>query len=237
METFKIPAPGTEVPKAPEMPPQTTKPGLSGTMTEQDALNAANASRIDTLSSLTGAGGTGQPTGNPGGQNVSVGGMVDSKFAVNILDALLPALIVLACTKGGIKVKKTDFELTVKEKETIAPVLQQCLNSLMINFNNPWNALGVSLVVIYGSKTLEKVGTSWLENKTVKADKQNVEAAKQEPATEAVKEKEPVKVEPGIDYIPTEEQIKEVVFKNKCSREKAAEILKKRFKRGKLFSV
>jgi len=76
-------------------------------------------------------------------------------MAVMFLDMLLPALIVALMAKAGKQVSKSALQATAKEKEIIAPVLQNYLNSINFAVDNPLNALLITLAMIYGTKTVE----------------------------------------------------------------------------------
>jgi len=142
----------------------------------------------------------------------------------------------------GMKLKKTDMQLTQKEKDTLAPVLQKCLDQLMINFNNPWNALAITVGIIYGSKAMEKGVVSYIDKKNdEKAAKENQQQAstvkdellnkvkqQQENAEKEQKERRRLMIE---NWHPSEEEIKKRVKEKKQSREIAIRQLKANYKK------
>lgn len=103
------------------------------------------------------------------GQKLNVGTLFNSKIAVDLMDVIIPALLVVAVAKyTSQKVNKSKFQLTAGEKNTIAPVLQNYLNSINFSVESPLNALILTVTIIYGSKTIEVIGA---EIETPKVDK------------------------------------------------------------------
>jgi hypothetical protein len=156
-------------------PPEPNKPkesaaANSGTVSPEDALSGAAHTKMTSFSVsdlATGKGGPAVP-GTPG-QSVALGGLVQGKIAVDLMDSLIPALLVLLFKKLEIDVKKTDFSLTAAEKNTLAPIVEACLNSINLDFSSPWTTLLISLTVIYGGKALEKGGVQFLEKKAAES--------------------------------------------------------------------
>jgi len=138
-----------------------TDPALT---TEQEAIETASNAGIPPISLPPESGtltpGEGQPAG------VSVGSLIDGKTATELMDSVLPAVLVFALHKAGLQLRKTELQLTEKEKNTLAPLMQKCMDALMMNFESPFVALGVSMVVIYGGKVMEKAGVAWLDKKS-----------------------------------------------------------------------
>jgi len=90
-----------------------------------------------------------------GTQQMNAGNLITGDMAVMFLDMLLPALIVAMLAKAGKQVSKAALQASAKEKEIIAPVLQNYLNSINFAVDNPLNALMITLAMIYGTKTVE----------------------------------------------------------------------------------
>lgn len=151
-------------------PPKESSAANSGTVTEAEALAGAAHTKMTSFSVSDLANKPGGPTipGTPG-QSVALGGLVQGKIAVDLMDALIPALLVLLFKKLEIDVKKTDFGLTAGEKNTLSPIVEACLNSINLDFSSPWTTLLISLVVIYGGKALEKGGVQFLEKKAAES--------------------------------------------------------------------
>lgn len=197
----------------------------SGTVSEAEAIAASGHTKITTITGLAGAS---APIGQSG-QSVSVGGLVDGKLAVELMDATLPSLMVFLLYKIGMKLRKSDLQLTEKEKNTLSPIMQKCLESLMINFNNPWVALSVSILTIYGAKIIEKGGVAFLDGKLKKQESEALKI-KEDINKPVSPDPPPVKLPP---YEPTEVEIKRKMKDHKYSRVKAIEVLKKLQEEGK----
>jgi hypothetical protein len=92
------------------------------------------------------------------GQNLNAGSLISAKMAVNFTEMIVPALLVMAIKNFAKKtVSKKQFKLDSSEKETLEPVLQNYLNSINFSVENPLNALMLTLVMIYGTKTIEVI--------------------------------------------------------------------------------
>lgn len=241
------------IPPAAETPVKPLQAGpapLKNTVSETDALKGVQGSKVSTLLPLTPLG---QSSGanQPGtGASVSMGAMMDGKLATELMDAIAPAVFVAILAAIGMKLKKTDLQMTEKEKSTVAPVLQKCLDSLFLNFNSPWSALGVTLAVIYGSKITEKGVVQYLDKKEAMKNIASLEKEtadnKNAPYTAPVinmKEKfanvaDPNKPPPSITveqagktvtWEPTNEMIQAVVKSDRCTRKYAIAKLKKMY--------
>lgn len=135
----------------------------TGTVSKEDALKGAEHTKLGSFSVSDISGGS---PGSPGlGSSVSLGGLVQAKVAVDLMDALIPSLLVIGFARFKIATKKTDFGLTQAEKNTLMPIAEACLKSINMDFSNPWQALTFSVIVIYGGKGLEKGGVAFMEKK------------------------------------------------------------------------
>lgn len=92
---------------------------------------------------------------NTGSKPLQAGSFISGDFTTNLMDSLIPALIVLAASYTGYGIDKKSFQLTEKEKQLISPAMQQYLDSLSINFNNPFYNLLFVISTVYGAKILE----------------------------------------------------------------------------------
>jgi hypothetical protein len=102
-----------------------------------------------------------QPTPLPGqGQGLKLGSTVSGKFAVDMTDVILPALLVWVVSMLGYGFEKKQLALTAKEKETLTPLVQAYLDSVNIQFNNPLHNLLFGLAMVYGSKIVEIIPTA-----------------------------------------------------------------------------
>lgn len=224
MEKIKLTGSASDQPAAPAgaEQPNSVPPVISqDSVTVEQALGGVEHTKIATVTGVVG--GPVQSV-NPG-SSVPVAGLVDAKLAVEIMDATLPALMVFLLYKIGMKLRKTDLQLTEKEKNTLAPVVQKCLEQLMINFNNPWVALSVTVLTIYGSKVIEKGLPQLWEKKQAKIEKDALETKAAAQGSTVAKEE--VKTPPPAPppYEPTEAEIKAKMKAHKYSWEKAREML------------
>jgi hypothetical protein len=104
--------------------------------TSAGPTDGANAgSRKKTLSQMTGGKG--------------------AKFAVNGLDFILPSLIVFIANKSGYDMNKKTFKLAADEREFIEPVMQELLDSIFVDLNNPWAQFALVFGMIYGAKIMD----------------------------------------------------------------------------------
>lgn len=86
--------------------------------------------------------------------NTVTPGNIDPRLAVTLLDTVLVAAFVLVLRYAGKDAKKSELKATEAEKRQLEPILQKCLSSVNWNIDNPWSALAVSALFIYGSKIL-----------------------------------------------------------------------------------
>lgn len=187
------PTPSPE-PKAPEASPA----AKIGSISEAEALKGAAHTKSGIFSVNDVSKGGASPIGQPG-SSLAAGQLVTGKVAVKMMDAVLPAIFVVAFAKLGITVKKTALQLTQAEENTLVPVVQDCLNTINMNFSNPWQALAVTLLFIYGGKAIEVGGVSFLEKKaaaSVPADplkhERKKDATEATPASDVVRQSIPI---------------------------------------------
>src|SRR5581483_25825 len=213
----------------------------NGAVTDQDALSGLKHTEIASTS-LSGA--HGQPattplTGAAPGASVNLGGIVAGEWAVNIIDAMFPAALVALMYSFGIKMRKTEMQLTAGEKNTLAPIMQKCLDSILVNFNNPWNALAITMGAIYGGKVMEKGLVGWIDKKQERQEQEALadrlkaadvsdNPAKYEPANQSANDLMTGKVV-YLEGLPfTEADVDRQRKKGKVGREKAIEQLKRK---------
>lgn len=113
----------------------------------------------------------GQMTGDRGG-----------KLATELMNVMIPAIIIFVASRLTYKVDKKILKLSADEKEMITPAWQNVLDSIFIDFNNPWIQLGIVLGIVYVSKTIEAIP----EAKKIVKEVTKVEI--QEVKTEAINE-------------------------------------------------
>lgn len=93
--------------------------------------------------------------GTGSGHKTKAGDLVSGTFAVGIMDKLIPAVVVIGGRQLGYDINSKDLSLTASEKETIAQPMQDFLDSVNINFDNPLYNLLFVVSVIYGSKIID----------------------------------------------------------------------------------
>lgn len=143
------------------------------------------------------------PTGStnvPTSPGNKLGSVIGGKTAADLLDILFPSLCVWAISAIGYKIGKGKLQMTAKEKEVLAPAMQQYLDSINVDFNNPLYNLLFVVGSIYTSKVIDILP----ELEKVKKDK-----------------KESTKVM-RIKEVKTEDEIvKEIYLRRKKTKEDA----------------
>lgn len=99
----------------------------------------------------------GDTTGNtePPKGKVTLGKVISGKSAVSILNVFLPSFIVWSLSRFGYRSDKRQFKLTTEEREILSPVVQDCLDHVYVNFDNPFYTLAFVVGMIYGGKVLD----------------------------------------------------------------------------------
>lgn len=155
--------------KPPETGGKAANNGIPGSIPDSDVFKAVEGTKISTLSPM---GGNDPLLGQPMGNSVPIGGLIDGGLAVELMDALLPSLLVAIMAAIGAQMKKTDLQLTAREKSTLTPLMQKCMDQLMVNFQSPFAALGVSMLIIYGAKVTEHGVIQMIDKKAEKANRE-----------------------------------------------------------------
>jgi hypothetical protein len=206
--------------------PGSGETGANGSVNaDQAALSGADHTRISTISAF---GASDQAASAAQGSAVAVGSMVEGKVAVEVIDAILPGILVMAFYAGGVKLRKSEFQLTASEKATLTPLVQRCLDQLIVNFNNPWYALALTAGVIYGMKASEKGFAIMIDNKNATKE---AEALKEKAKVVAVSDKPVSTVQDVLNRLPrpyTDEDIKSVAERRKKGNKDAVEWLNKK---------
>jgi hypothetical protein len=92
----------------------------------------------------------------PENTNVNAREIISGELATDLMDKILPVIVSIVARKFmDLEVPKKQFQLTASEKSTIAPIMDKCLSTLNISFENPFYALLASLTFIYGSKVID----------------------------------------------------------------------------------
>ena len=140
-----------------------------GAVSVEDALKGAQHTKSNVFSVSDMAKGPNGPTPGIAGSSVTAGQLVSGKIAVDMMDAIFPAILVVIFARIGVAIKKTSLQLTQGEKNTLEPIMSSCLNTINMDFSSPWQALAVTMLFIYGGKALEVGGVGWLDKKAAKA--------------------------------------------------------------------
>jgi hypothetical protein len=224
---------GSNGPTGPSVGGAGSQASANGTVSQEQVFSGIKHTEISTV---TGSGDPNQ-AGAATGPSVSVGGMLQADLVVNLMDAVLPAILVAGFYAAGVKLRKSELQLTQQEKNTIIPVMQKCLDTLLINANNPWNLLAITMAVIYGGKIMEKGGIAWIEAKQEKKQQEALDKLKKKqdiaenPAEYDIANQSAADIQEGKVTLPGEEfsdaEIKAVVKAKKMSREQAKKWLRK----------
>jgi hypothetical protein len=236
----------TNITKTPPVSPNganTAPNAAGGTVTpgaETAAAKGADHTTIPIMTNLGGSAPSGTPLQPVQGSQVSVGSMIEGRFAVEIIDAMLPAALVVVMYRFNVKLRKTELQLSEKEKSILAPLWQRCLDSILINFSNPWTALTVTSLMIYGSKAGEKFGIDYIDKMNeakekdalqAKADRNNpvqVDAVNKTDA-EILKTANPAAPGPKLPPPFMEKEISDTMKRQKVKREVAIRRLQKKY--------
>lgn len=215
--------PGTRAP-IPAAPVQggPHAPGTAPIISEADALKGGDAAKVNIVS-LSDLNGNSGPSGGAGNA-VGLGSMVEGKLVLEAVDAMVPALLVLACRALlSVVIKKSDMQLTAKEKDILAPLVQKCMDSIMLNFNSPWTALAVTAGCIYGAKLTEHAGGAVMDKKSKAEPEKKVTLKEKEAEIKEAMTANPPPPPPVPEGLKpfTDEDVKKLAFKKKVSELKA----------------
>lgn len=97
------------------------------------------------------------PIGEIPKEKVTVGKIIEGEYALDLINIFLPSILVALVYALGIVMKKEDWELNAKEKKILAIPMQACLDTITIDFSNPWVSLAVVASLIYGAKIADKI--------------------------------------------------------------------------------
>jgi len=89
----------------------------------------------------------------------SLMGEKGGSFAVELIDMLIPSIVVLIISYFGYSLEKKDLKLNKDEKEALTPALMDVLDEINLNFDNVWVNLGIMLSIVYGTKIADKLPT------------------------------------------------------------------------------
>lgn len=122
-------------------------------LSDSEAIETGKHTETGTMPSVSDTA-TAQPS-SP--QGMKLGNTVSGKFVVDMTDVIMPALTVWVVSLMGYGFEKKQLLLTAKEKETLTPLVQAYLDSVNVNFNNPFNNLLFGLAMVYGAKIIDVI--------------------------------------------------------------------------------
>lgn len=121
-----------------------------------DFFNSAGNTKLDSEEATdTDIKETPDPT-KPKGKIV-LGKLISGKSAVSLVNIFIPSFIVFALNRFGYDAQKSQLKLSSEEKDILNPVVQDCLDYIEVNFDNPFYALAFVASMIYGSKIFDIV--------------------------------------------------------------------------------
>lgn len=95
-----------------------------------------------------------ETTERPKGR-VTLGKVISGKTTVKLVNIFIPAFIVFTLNRFGYKSEKRHFRLTMEEENILIPVVQDCLDYVTINFDNPFYTLAFVSSMLWGSKIMD----------------------------------------------------------------------------------
>lgn len=99
------------------------------------------------------------PTGDPlkPKGKIVLGKVISGKATVTIINIFIPSFFVFSLRRFGYQSTKNVWKLSKEEQEVLQPVVQECLDYIVINFDNPFYALAFVSAMIYGAKLFDAV--------------------------------------------------------------------------------
>lgn len=89
---------------------------------------------------------------------ITLNNLIPSDTLIVVIDKLMSVVLPLALNNlAGTKLRPSDLKLTAEEKKQLKPSLEACAKTIPINFQNPWVALGITAVAVYGAKAVDKI--------------------------------------------------------------------------------
>lgn len=128
-----------------------TNPIAQGTISDKDAFDTGNHTNNTSL-----FGSPASPQGAQGAQPLSgraqLGTFINGKKGTDFFDFAVVAIVIWVCRNIGYSVKKETLKLTKEEKEMVNPAMQAVLDSIKIDFSNPYIFFAFSIAMTYGLK-------------------------------------------------------------------------------------
>lgn len=96
-----------------------------------------------------------QPQFSTPNTNLNIGEIINPKQATELLDIVAVMALSITFKMAKIPVQKSEIKATAQEKSVIEPIIKKVLDTMNVQFDNPFNALMVTLATVYGSKAVE----------------------------------------------------------------------------------
>jgi hypothetical protein len=101
---------------------------------------------------------------------INLQSIVSGELAVNLMNSFIPVILCYGARQFmDLDINKKAFSLNAAERNTLAPILDRCLAQMNVSFENPWNALIISMATIYGGKFFEAVNDPELSTQVKKS--------------------------------------------------------------------
>lgn len=141
--------------------------GDTGTkeVTEKEIFNTSQTANNNETGEIPGSFAASETPGSPNTTlkqttaPLKAGNFISGEFATGLMDAIMPPLFVSAAGAIGYQVEKKGLQLSAGEKALISPAMQQYLDSINFNFNNPLYNLLFVTAAVYGTKFIEILPT------------------------------------------------------------------------------
>lgn len=92
------------------------------------------------------------------GTKVALSDLIAGKTLVNSFDKIMGVLVCLGVNNfTDYKLKPSEMAATPDEKKILEPAISGLAKKLKLDFSNPWIAVTVCVVAVYGSKVAERI--------------------------------------------------------------------------------
>ncbi len=97
-------------------------------------------------------------TTQPGTKKKSLSTLIKPKFVVNIIDILIPTLLVFIISRtAGYSIEKSKLNLDKDEKEMLTPFVDEWLEAVQFRADNPHINLLIGICLVYGIRTIDVI--------------------------------------------------------------------------------
>jgi len=103
----------------------------------------------------------------------SLGKILPAKIALTMADKIIPSLLILILYYLNLQVDKKKLQLTKDEINELIPAVQDCLDAIKIDMDNPFTTLGVMIGIVYGSKIIDAIPE--ITKKEIKKEFKNID--------------------------------------------------------------